>query len=76
MSAREVIALRAAVDVLRRELGLYRWQVAVQADIGEGALRRAAYGVASARTRAQLQEWLHRHTAPPQATRPCTTGEE
>lgn len=76
MTAREVLELRAAVDVRRRELGLKWWQIAVQADVGPDALCRMAHGVASPRTRAQLAAWLHRHTAPPQATRPCTTGEE
>ena len=67
MTAREVIALRAAVDARRRELRLLWWQVAVQADVGADALWRMANGVASSRTREQLGAWLHRHTAPPQA---------
>lgn len=65
MTAREVLELRAAVDERRRQLGLRWWQISVQADVGEKALWRMSYGVASLRTRTQLQEWLHRHTDPP-----------
>lgn len=57
-------ALYDRVNTRRRELGLYWWQIAVEADVGTDALYRMSMDVASLRTREQLAAWLHRMTPP------------
>lgn len=78
MTAREAMALHAAVEARRRQFAMPRWLVAAEADISPWCLQQAARGVASPRTREQLAAWLHRHPAPPlpHADRPRSTGEE
>ncbi|MBB2909296.1 hypothetical protein FHS43_000542 [Streptosporangium becharense] len=65
--------LHAAIDELRRRCvpRIPWWQVALQADLTENALRQMARGTASDRTRARAAAWLARHTAP--APGPVTT---
>lgn len=65
MTAREVLALHAAIEQRRRELGLTRWQVAVDMDVNQWTLQNLSRGIASDRTRALAAAWLHRHTDPP-----------
>lgn len=64
MTTLEVLALYERIDARRRELGLYWWQLAVEADVGTDALWRMSTGLASPRTREQVAAWLHRHPAP------------
>ena len=63
MTAAEVLALHAAIEERRRELGMLRWQVAVEIDITQAMLGQMRQGVASARTRQAAEAWLHRHTS-------------
>lgn len=73
MTAREVIALHAAIEARRRELGLCRWQVAVEMDLTLWLLQQMSRGVLSDRTRERAQAWLQRHSAPPPDSRKVST---
>jgi hypothetical protein len=55
--------LHAELDRVRRQKRLAWWQVAVQADVSEVALRQLKHGRTFAYYRASA--WLERHTSPP-----------
>jgi hypothetical protein len=56
--------LSRAVQARRKELRLFWWQVALQLDVGEDAVRRLRYGKAGPEIRERAEAWLRR-PAPP-----------
>lgn len=74
MTRRQVIELHQALDSARAELGILRWELALQLDIDPRTLRYMAWGVASGRTIQFAAAWLHRHTSPPSTTHETTQG--
>ncbi|WP_327587069.1 hypothetical protein OHA25_08660 [Nonomuraea sp. NBC_00507] len=74
MTAREILALHAALEARRRELHLCRWQVAVQLQIDPRTLWRMSYGLASPYTRRAAEAWLRRHTSPSPTTHETKQG--
>ncbi|MFF0867654.1 DUF4880 domain-containing protein [Nonomuraea sp. NPDC003560] len=60
----EAVALHTAIEERRHQLGLLRWQLAVQLDFSLEWINRLRHGEASQQLRQAVLAWLHRHPAP------------